>query len=299
MRNTSLANARGALGHDDPGRRFTALRLVAVTAPLSLALTTATAQAQPATEATEDDDTATAVIEKDRAKVAEDDDDDDDDDDYTDDRDDDDDDDDDDKRFRLNIESEMLGGSWFNSDTQGLDDSVSFGFGLARQSLLDGGNAVFLRPLFSLGFGWVFADNRAVLGTKVAFTVDGFELEDSDRVLAVGGRLIPYFHWIFRPERRIRPYFEVRAGLGGSATTAENLNDRGGTTTTAFIYPQVGGGLGLHMFPRDWFSVDLGLNVDYAAPYSRTVDTEGPDTDWEKFGDVVNYGLMLGVSTWF
>ena len=210
----------------------------------------------------------------------------------------DDDDDKDDKRFRLHIDSEVLGGAWFNPDGEG-NSSVSLGFGLARPSLLDGNGTVMMRPLIGLGMGYVFAENRAVVGAKVGFTVDAYDLEHSSRLVTVGGRLVPYFHWMFLPDRRIRPYFEARVGFGGSTSTARNRGGEDGRVTRSFIYPVVGGGLGLHMFPRDYFSVDLGLNIDYAAPYGMTRRSEGDDDDWDKVGDVVNYGVLLGVSTWF
>jgi hypothetical protein len=134
----------------------------------------------------------------------------------------DDDDDDDDTRFRFHVDTEPLGGAWFDADGQG-ESSLSFGVGVHRPSLLDGGgNTVFMRPLVGIGFGWVFADERAILGTKLALTVDGYDLEDSDRLLAVGGRFVPYFHWMFLPDHRVRPYLEARFGLGGSAYAARD-----------------------------------------------------------------------------
>ena len=204
------------------------------------------------------------------------------------------------RRFRLSIESEMLGGAWFDPEGAG-NSSVSLGFGLARPSLLDGSGTVVMQPLIALGLGYVFAENRAVVGAKLGFSVDAYDLDEgsNDNLVTFGGRLVPYFQWIFLPDRKIRPYFEARAGFGGSTRSSRDRNGDVGRVTRSFIYPVVGGGLGLHMFPRDYFSVDLGLNVDYAPPFSQTTRSEGPDDDWDKEGDLVNYGLMLGVSTWF
>jgi hypothetical protein len=103
------------------------------------------------------------------------------------------------------------------------------------------------------------------------------------------------------PERWARPYVEGRVGFGGSALTASDRDGVDGRVTTGVIYPVVGAGVGVHLFPREWFSVDLGLNLDYAAPFSHTKASEDPpgDSDWNKVGDVLNYGIMLGVSTWF
>jgi hypothetical protein len=283
---------------------------VARLAPLALAGITATTLTPTRAAAAPDGDVAAQGVIEDQGEA--DPHDDDDDDDTHDDRDngDRDEDDEDDRddidgadgaRLRLNIESEALGGSYFASDSEGVDDSLSFGFGLARPSLVDGGNAVFARPLLSIGLGYLFPGERAILGAKVAFTVDGYGIQNADRLVAVGGRLVPYFQWMFLPERWARPYVEVRAGFGGSGTTARDRDGVDGRVTTGFIYPMVGAGGGVHLFPREWFSIDLGLNVDYVAPFSRTKADEDPpgDSDWDKVGDVINFGLALGVSAWF
>ena len=204
--------------------------------------------------------------------------------------------------LRFHIDSEVLGGSWSQLDNAAAgmdDDSLSFGFGIARPSNLDDGTVLFTRPVLGIGLGWVFLDDRAVLGAKLAFTVDGYGIDDDGRRAVVGGRLVPYFHWMFRPDRKVRPYLEARVGFGGAASATDD--DMTGRTTTHVIYPMVGGGGGVHFFPRDWFSVDLGLNVDYAAPFGKTTfkDEGQDDTDWDKIGDVVNFGVLLGVSAWF
>lgn len=208
-------------------------------------------------------------------------------------------------RLRVNVESELIGGAWTHrGDTLDIDgtidegDSLSFGAGLARPSLMDRTNA-FSRPLLALGFGWVFARDRAILGAKLAITADGFGIQDSGRVTTVGGRVIPYFQWMFRRERAVRPYLEARVGVGGSAASRRIAG--GGTATGHLLLPTAGVGFGLHLFPRDWFSVDLGLNADYAAAYGRTTfkGNGNDDTDWNKVADVVNFGVVLGMSAWF
>jgi hypothetical protein len=209
---------------------------------------------------------------------------------------------DDEVNLRFSIESEVLGGSWSQLDNPAMgvdDDSLSFGFGFGRPSALDDGSVLFTRPVLGMGLGWVFADDRAVLGAKLALTVDGYGIDDDGRRAVVGGRLVPYFHWMFLPDRKVRPYLEARVGFGGAASATDD--DMTGRSTTHVIYPMVGGGGGVHFFPRDWFSVDLGLNVDYAAPFGKTTfkDEDQDDTDFDKIGDVVNFGLLLGVSAWF
>lgn len=201
-----------------------------------------------------------------------------------------------DSHLRVHVDSEALGGAW--SRNANGDDSLTFGAGLARPSLLDH-SAVFSRPLFGFGLGWVFARDRAVLGAKMGLSVDGYDLDSSRRATSVGARFVPYFHWMFLPGRAVRPYAEGRIGLGGGAISTDP--GAGGRRTDRLIYPIVGAGAGVHIFPRNYFSVDLGFNVDYARPYASTVyrDAGTPDTDWRKSADVLNFGVLLGLSTWF
>ncbi len=206
-----------------------------------------------------------------------------------------------DSHLRVHVDSEALGGAWSSRDGNDVDgggDTVTFGAGLARPSLLDDG-AIFSRPLFGFGLGWVFAEDRAVLGAKIGLTVDGYGIDGSRPTVAAGGRFVPYFHWMFLPKRMVRPWLEARVGLGGSASSTDVPDI--GRRRDSVIYPIVGAGGGVHIFPRDWFSVDLGFNLDYAAPYARTTfrADDQTDTDWEKAADVVNFGVLLGMSTWF
>jgi len=233
----------------------------------------------------------TTYIERESVVVREKDDDDDEEDDE------DEDDDKDDKRFRLSIDTELIGGAFFDPEGTG-NSSISLGIGLARPSLLDGSNSLVMRPLIGLGLGYVFPGQRAVIGAKIGFTVDAYDLEESERLVAYGGRVVPYFHWMFLPDRRVRPYFEARLGFGGSGTTARDRGGAQGRVTQSFMYPIAGAGVGLHIFPRDFISIDLGFNADYVAPYATTRTRAGAD-DWDKVGDVVNYGMLLGLSTWF
>jgi hypothetical protein len=194
-----------------------------------------------------------------------------------------------DSHVRIHVDSEAIGGAWSRLDNGA--DSISFGAGLARPSLIS-------RPLFGFGVGWVFARDRAILGAKMAITAEGFDLGSSRRSAAIGGRFVPYLHWMFRPQRAVRPYLEARVGIGGTAASTR-VSD-GGRVDHLF-YPTAGAGLGMHVFPRDYFSFDLGFNVDYAAPYRRTTfkSNDTPDRGWRKSADVLNFGLLLGISTWF
>lgn len=210
-----------------------------------------------------------------------------------------------DTHLRIHIDSEALGGAWTSADGDPEGDgndngnSVSFGAGVARSSLLDSGPAVFSRPLIGVGLGYVFADDRAILGAKLGLSVDGFAIDSSARTVAIGGRLVPYFQWMFRPDRWLRPYAEARLGFGGTAASQDV--EVVGRTTGHVVYPTLGAGGGVHFFAREWFSLDVGFNVDYAAPFTRTTfeDDDLEDTDFDKAADVVNFGVLLGMSVWF
>lgn len=216
------------------------------------------------------------------------------------------------KPWRLHFESEFFGLSHFNGDggVMGEDDdkSLSVGFGIGRVAYIDGGYgaapfaAYVSRPVLSFGVGYAFSKERAIVGAKVALTVDGFDVGEDSRSTLVGGRFIPYFQWMFLPGSWVRPYVEARVGFGGAARKVDPDPEVDVRATTHVIYPQVGFGGGVHLFPVDYFSVDLGLNFDYLAPHTRTSyegDPAPDNTEWDKFGDVINFGVLLGASVWF
>jgi hypothetical protein len=199
-------------------------------------------------------------------------------------------------RLRMHFDTQVVGGAAF--DPEGEEDTtVSLGAGLPRPAILED-RAGLSRPLLGFGLGWVVGE-RAVLGAKLALTVDAFGLEDDDPAVFVGGRFIPYFHWMFLPGALARPYMEVRAGIGGASSFADAA--AGGRVRNHVIYPLVGAGLGVHLFPHDRFSLDLGLDADYLAPFVRTTysDPAREDRAWDKRGDMLAFGALLGFSAWF
>jgi hypothetical protein len=221
------------------------------------------------------------------------------------------------KPWRLHFETELFGVTHFDADggMMGVDDEwTAVGFGVGRPSLIDGGGVIggglpfvfyYTRPVFSFGVGYGFSRERAFVGAKVALTVDAVDVQEDDRLVAVGGRLIPYFQWMFLPDSWVRPYVEVRVGFGGTAVTVDTpvmgFDDR--KTTGHVIYPQVGFGGGVHLFPTDYFSVDLGLNFDYLAPHGRTTYRDptpaDEDSEFDKTGDLINFGILTGASVFF
>ncbi len=208
------------------------------------------------------------------------------------------------KRFRFHGETDFMGFTHVNPDGDG-DNFNNFGFGFGRSTGVDTGVG---RPIWSLGFGYVFLESRAVVGAKFAFVVDTGGTDDEGdgddtdpRTTSVGGLFVPYFRYIFMPGKRIRPFLEGRFGLGG--ITISNGNDQNDDRdTTNVVYPVVGLGGGAHFFIIDAFSVDAGLTLDYWAPHERFRSESGDETvedDYEKEADVLNLGVQAGLSVWF
>ncbi len=213
------------------------------------------------------------------------------------------------KRFRLHADTEFLGVSIFDPDGPG-DAVGAAGFGVGRPNTVDGGRIglgqIQQTPSYGLGFAYLFAQERALVGARASFIVNGTFDEAPDQELdqsttTVGGYLVPYFQWMFLPDNWARPYVEVRLGFGGGAT---KVRAQGGgmenEVTVHTISPNVGVGGGAHLFIIDAFSFDIGLNVDYFAPHSRlSGDVPDDAEDWEEVGDLVSIGVLAGFSVWF
>ncbi len=217
-------------------------------------------------------------------------------------------------RIRIHADTDFFG--WTNIDDEGPgpdDPDINVvGFGFGRPTLTDSGLCtaaclLSVRPVWGLGIGVVLYKGQIVVGSRFSFTVDGIyddDDNDDDTVNLVAGQFVPYFRWVFRPQRRVRPYVEARFGLGGGTVVANEPGNVPDTkATTNVIYPTVGVGGGVHLFIVDALSVDAGLNFDYAAPHQRTLlDPEPPggnDEGYEPVANVYNLGVLLGLSIWF
>lgn len=210
-------------------------------------------------------------------------------------------------KVRVHVDTDFFGFTHFNPESSDRPEANvnTLGFGIGRLSLLDGGAALFDRSLLSVGVGGVILGGRAVVGARVAFVVDGF-LRDGGNDTALGGRLVPYFDYMFDPAGRVRPYIGAHFGLGGGAVTSEE--EFGGATTrsrASVLYPIVGAHGGVHVFLVERVSLDAGLAFDYAAPFGKAAQIEPtppPDTDepgFEQVGNVLNVAVTLGLSAWF
>jgi|GEM_PF-1934765 len=175
------------------------------------------------------------------------------------------------------------------------------GVGLGRLSLADEGSMQILRPMpgWSVGFGAMFAEYRAVAGARVHVAYDSLDDGDGPRLGLVSGQFVPYVRWLGRAGERVRPYGELRVGLGGGAIRQRN---DAGTGVLRTLYPTVGVEAGAAIFVVDYFSVDVGLGADYFAPFGRAKAESGGMTlrsDWLRSADVLNAALTVGFSVWF
>jgi hypothetical protein len=208
------------------------------------------------------------------------------------------------KRFRFHGETDLLNFAHINPDAPGDDNTNLGGFGIGRPTFHDAGAFPGRRPMWGVGFGYVFAKDRAVVGGRLSFIIEGQSNDEdgNNQSTVFTGQLAPYFRWIFLPGSRFRPFVEGHVGVGGTTFVTEDdtLDTR---ITTNVVYPIVGFGGGLHIFPTDFFSVDLGIMFDYFAPHVRT-ETETPAGStvdgYDKVADVINLAIVqLGFSVWF
>lgn len=209
------------------------------------------------------------------------------------------------KRFRFHGELDFLSFSHFNPDGDG-SNSNTIGFGFGKTT---GADSLLAVPSWSLGFGYVFLDGRAVAGGRFVFDLTSTSTESDEfgqsvdwRRTSVSGQLVPYFRYLFLPGKRVRPFVEGRFGFGGSATTDTFDTNPESRDRTNSIYPIVGFGGGAHIFIVDAFSVDLAATFDYAAPHTKYRTKVGDMTteeDYEKSGDVINLAAQVGFSVWF
>lgn len=219
-------------------------------------------------------------------------------------------------RFRLHMDTDFFGFSNINDEGPGPDgpDVNVVGFGFGRPNMNDsgycnggffGGCLVSVRPVVGLGFGVLFAGGRALVGGRFGFTVDGITVDDdrADSLTLVAGEFVPYFRWIFLPGKRIRPYVEARAGLGGGAAIAKDATaDPLDRRTTNLLYATIGAGGGAHFFIVDAFSLDAGINFDFTSLHMK-VDNEpdipGVDEEFDPAANIFSVAIMLGWSVWF
>jgi hypothetical protein len=207
------------------------------------------------------------------------------------------------KRFRLHIDTDLLGFTHLNYDgdngNKDADRDNNLGFGIGRLTLSD----ATLNSL-GIGFGYAFLDTRAIVGARFSLVVDGSSLGENSKGTNFRSQFSPYFQWMFLPGRWVRPYVEGRIGIGGGVVTQTTTDDAGQETREVdnSLYAFGGPGGGVHLFPVDYFSVDLGLNIMLAGAYAKgktTVDNQTVERDWDNQAFILNVAAMVGVSTWF
>lgn len=163
-----------------------------------------------------------------------------------------------------------------------------------------------LGPTGNFGIGYAYGvTERIIVGARLGLGFQHLSTPEPDRAATglFGYWLTPYFEFVGRPGQRIRPFFGLRLGFGGSIAA----NKTGDTTArTSTIGPLLGLGLGLHAFVTERVSLDPSINLDYALIWSRgTVKTEPPmgmnmmaDTSFQRNAMAPNVSVMLGLSVW-
>jgi opacity protein-like surface antigen len=226
------------------------------------------------------------------------------------------------KRFRLSVDTEFFGWTHFNPDENDPGDPEEpntnvIGFGVNRWSLIDtpgdAGGIYVGRPLANIGLGYVFAQERAIVGGRFGFAMEnipdnGEDDMSQDSITGASGMLAPYFRWVFLPGTWARPYVEGRLGMVGTSGRSVNRPDAGGqiTNTVDVLGPVFGVGGGVHLFPTEYFSVDIGLNYDLRAPHVKSlsrIENEMGDTledreGWRRTSIINGLGILVGISVW-
>ncbi len=227
------------------------------------------------------------------------------------------------KKVRISADTELFGWANVNPFEDPGDPKVNntniVGFGLNRYPLPDSfdplTNVGISRPIVNLGVGYVFAGDRAIVGAKFGFTVDGVpDNDDDDQVetstVGAGGLLAPYFRWVFLPGKFARPYVDARFGMAGTSGKQKQVFDMGPIreqrNTADVLGPVVGIGGGVHLFPTEYFSVDLGLQYELRVPHARSSQVIEDDmgnsvetsADWRQVAVINGLGVLLGVSVW-
>lgn len=201
-------------------------------------------------------------------------------------------------RHRLHIDTDLF--AW-RRWTQWNDDGNDENNKLDSLSIL-GGVPLFgvpggiLGPVGNVKAGYAYGlTDRVVLGVRLGLGWQRLSASGSDSSSGVfSATFVPYFEYVFRPGHAVRPYLGARVGVGGSAITDRNDDEKSSIGT---IGPTMGVSAGLHAFITERVSLDPALTFDYQLIYARS-KMGGTSTDFEKSARSPNIALALGLSVW-
>lgn len=217
------------------------------------------------------------------------------------------------RRFRLHSEIQPLGFTHVNPETASLTATDLFapmgasnpgaastntvGVGLGRLRYLDAS-----LPIWSVGLGVVVGDHL-LAGVRTGVYWNRGHNPDGDTISrGSAAKLVPYLQYVFARSGRITPYVEARFGLTASRAVTKTRGEAARKTTVRSLGPVAGIGGGVYLAITRSLSLNVGLDLDYHAPFSRTSvvsDDSETRTDWEKSADIVDLGVSLGLSVWF
>jgi hypothetical protein len=164
---------------------------------------------------------------------------------------------------------------------------------------------VFGTPRFPLGVGLGYGlSENMVIGARIDFSADPNDFGPSGVTLRAG--IAPYVELMFLRERHVRPFVQLRAGLGGGRSFARVPGRRAlESTGAAIVYPLVGLGLGTHVFLSEEVSFDALLGLEHRWNVRRqqssvaTVLEDVEVTRWQMIDTSLSIALTFGFSRWF
>jgi hypothetical protein len=165
---------------------------------------------------------------------------------------------------------------------------------------------VFGHPRFPLGFGLGYGlSENMVIGARLDFSADmRDDLGPGGVTLRAG--ISPYLEFLFLRDNHVRPFAQLRAGVGGGRTFVRVPGQRALESTGAsIVYPLIGLALGTHVFFSEEVSFDAMLGLEHRWNVRRqrgteiTVLEDVEVTRWQLLDTSVSIAFTLGFSRWF
>jgi hypothetical protein len=200
-------------------------------------------------------------------------------------------------RHRLHIDTDLFAWRrWAGWNDEASDDDRVDSLSILGGVPLYGSPGGVGGPTGNVKAGYAYGlTDRVLLGFRLGL---GWQRLSSPGTDAASGlfsaSFVPYFEFVFRPGRAVRPFLGARVGLIGASVV-----DRDGDTSARVgtIGPTMGVLTGLHAFIGERVSLDPGISFDYQLAYARS-RTEAASTGFESLARIPNLAVTLGLSVW-